>query len=112
MPKAEAAIKRFALAHRENAGGGSDPTVAHNHAAIVERRFRMEKRKQKLGREMTLRALRALARCSRSPAHAMRTLRRADYHRAPGGHDRRLALATTVSDGADDLGQTVAELFG
>ena len=42
MPQAETAIERLALAHRENAGRGGDPAVAHDHAAIVQRRFRMK----------------------------------------------------------------------
>src|SRR3954451_17924690 len=42
MSKPEAAIKRFALANRKNAGCGHDPAVANDDAAVVQRALRLE----------------------------------------------------------------------
>src|SRR5438067_1841558 len=52
MPEPEAAIERFALAHRKDAGGRRDAPIPHHDSAIVERGFRMENRQKKLDRKM------------------------------------------------------------
>ena len=44
MTQSQTAVKCFALAHRENAGRGRNPAVAHDYAAIVQCGFGMENR--------------------------------------------------------------------
>src|SRR5436190_14066694 len=51
MPQTKTAVERFALAHWENTGRRRDPAAAQDHAAIMQRRFRMKQRKQQLRRE-------------------------------------------------------------
>ena len=51
MAQTEAAIERFPLADRENAGGRGNAPVAHDHSAIMQGGFRMKKRQEKLDRK-------------------------------------------------------------
>ena len=51
MAKAEAAIERLALADGKDTSRRRDPAVAHDHAAVVEGRFRVEQSQEQLGAE-------------------------------------------------------------
>src|SRR3712207_5316455 len=54
MAQSEAAIEGLALAYREDARGRSDAPVAHDHAAVMQCAFRMEKREHQLDRELRI----------------------------------------------------------
>ena len=54
MPQTQRAVKVFALAHREDAGGRDDPIVPNNHAAVVERCLRKKDRNQELLRHVAI----------------------------------------------------------
>src|SRR5207248_9681 len=40
MSQSKRTVKRFTLTHRKNTGGGCDPSIADDYAAVVQRRFR------------------------------------------------------------------------
>src|SRR5436190_577616 len=46
MPQTEASIEGLPLANRENAGGGGNPSVAHDHSAIMQSGFRVKERQE------------------------------------------------------------------
>jgi len=54
MTQSEASVQCFALTHRENAGRGCDPPVAHDDSAIVKRGFRMKNCQNKLDRKIAI----------------------------------------------------------
>ena len=51
MPQTKTAIEGFALADWKNAGGGGNSTVAQDHAAIVQRGFRLKKGEEQFRRK-------------------------------------------------------------
>src|SRR5437763_11849297 len=54
VAQAETAIEGFALTHRENAGSRGDPSVAHDHATVMQRGFWMKNREEQLDRKMRI----------------------------------------------------------
>ena len=47
MPQTEAPIECFPLAYREDAGGGGNASVAHDHSSVMQGGFRMKERQEK-----------------------------------------------------------------
>ena len=54
MAQAKTAIQCLTLAHRENAGRSSNSAVADDHAAVMQRRFRMKNAEKQLDRKIRI----------------------------------------------------------
>src|SRR5260370_6986059 len=54
MTQSEASVQCFALTHRENAGRGCDPPIAHDDSAIVKRGFWMKNCQNELDRKIAI----------------------------------------------------------
>src|SRR2546430_11711170 len=51
MAQTKTPIERFSLAYREDASGGGNASIAHDHPPIVKGGLRMKKSEEKLNRE-------------------------------------------------------------
>src|SRR5437588_11634292 len=54
MAQTKTAIQCLTLAHRENAGRSSNSAVADDHAAVMQRRFRMKNAEKQLHRKIRI----------------------------------------------------------